>query len=91
MHLHDLDKTKVRRDTTTLFNNEMIEISCKEGRCIKKEMNHKDMTREKKTYSFQVSTEDNAGVRIKNAIVSLIELAQEKYPKRKKDTDPYDY
>ncbi len=93
MDLHKLDKSKVKRDTSSIYGRDIIELHCEEtDRCIKKESNHKRKTRIKGEYSFSVTDNDDAGKRVKNAFVHLIERAEKRFEDSKdKKKDPYDY
>jgi hypothetical protein len=93
MPLTSLDKSKVVRDTSSIYGRDIIELHCKEtDRCIKKESNHKRKTRTKGTYSFSITDHDGAGRRVKNAFVHLIERAQKRFEgSTDNGKDPYDY
>lgn len=93
MDLQKLDKSKVKRDTSSIYGRDIIELHCKEtDRCIKKESNHKRKSRIKGEYSFSVTDNDEAGRRVQNAFIHLIERARERFESpEKKKKDPYDY
>ena len=93
MSLKNLDKGNVERDTSTIYDRDIIKLHCKEtDNCIRKEVNHKNKTREMGKYKFSITNESGAGRRIKNAFVHLIERAQKRF-KESSDNgeDPYDY
>lgn len=95
MPLQNLDKSKVKRDTGKIYGRDIIILHCAEtDHCIKKENNHKQKSREKGKYSFSVTQREEAGKRVQNAFVHLIERAKERYEDISKDEngkDPYDY
>ena len=94
MPLQRLDKSKVKRDTSKIYGRDIIQLHCKESdNCIKMEKNHKRKSREKGKYEFSITDEDEAGRRVQNAFIHLIERARKRYDKESKDNgkDPYDY
>ncbi|MFB6257395.1 MAG: hypothetical protein ABEH38_01775 [Flavobacteriales bacterium] len=93
MHLKNLDKSKVKRDTSKIYGRDIIELHCKEtDHCIKKKVNHKQKTREKGEYSFSVTDKNEAGRRVQNAFIHLIQKAKARYQgSEEKKKDPYDY
>lgn len=95
MKLKSLDKGKVERDTSTIYDRDVIRLYCEENdHCIKKESNHKRETREKGKYEFSITKKDGAGRRMRNAFVHLIERAESRFADQengKKEDDPYDY
>lgn len=94
MPLKELDKSKVKRDTTKIYGRDIIELHCHEGsNCIKMEKNHKRKTREKRKYEFSVTNTERAARRVQNAFIHLIERAEKRYENGSSDKskDPYDY
>ncbi len=94
MSLKNLDKGKVKRDTSTIYGRDIIRLYCKEtDHCIQKKVNHKPKTREMGKYEFSVTDKNEAGRRVKNAFVHLIERAQKRFKGSSKNNgdDPYDY
>lgn len=92
MSLKDLAKDSVGRDTSTLYDRDIIKLNCAEtDHCITKEFTHKHNSYTMGTYEFSITTNRDAGRRVQNAFSHLIEQAELEFDdaEKKDGDDPF--